>query len=444
MAVFVEDATELPVDMDRPAIAYPSAAMRYYTLVIFILTATMGTLDRQIINILVEPIRRDLKLTDGQMGLVTGLAFALIYVVACIPVARLADRKPRRLIMGVAIGVWSVSTILCGFAQNAVQLFFARFGVGFGEAGGSAPGQALLGDIFPRHQRATVMALTLISAPAGISLGLWLGGWATQSLGWRTTFLLAGLPGLILAPVILFTLPKTRPGMADGARAGLTQEPFLTTMRQLFAQRSFPLMICAATLQTLVASGIQNWVPAFVVRSHGLDLRTIGAALGAAAGLGSLIGHIAGGPIMDFVGRRDLRWHFWLPAITAILSAGCTAAGLLAPIGFVFVMMGWQIFFSAIFGGPMLAIVMNLSSATSRATALACVFFVINLFGMGIGPWAIGLLSDALKPEFGTESLRYALLYATAACLPASFLFYRASVTYRQDIATVDARNRAA
>ena len=444
MAIFVEDATELPVDMDRPAVAYPSAGVRYYTLLIVICANTLSTLDRQIMNILVEPIRKELGLSDSQMGFLTGVAFALVYVACCIPAARLADRWPRKYVMGAAIGIWSAMTILCGFARNSVQLFFARFGVGFGEAGGMAPAQALLGDIFPRHQRATVMAITLISAPLGGWLGLTIGGMAAQNWGWREAFMLAGIPGLILAPLVLFTLPNVRKGAADNARAELKPDPFWHTIKGLVRQKSYPLMIAAATLQTVTASGIQTWVPAFVQRSHGLDLKAVGAGLGAAVFLGSLIGHLAGGPVMDWVGKRDLRWHFWLPAITALLSGGFTAIGLISPIGFVFIAMGLQIFFSALFGGPMAAITMNLSSATSRATALACIYVVINLFALGLGPWLLGLLSDLLKPEFGAESLRWALLIATLSSLPASFLFYRASVTYRADIAAVDARNRAA
>lgn len=411
----------------------PPLPVRAYVLMILMLVNTMSILDRHIMNIMVEPIRKELHLNDAQMGLLTGMAFTLVYVAFAIPAAWLSDRWVRTRVVGIAIAVWSVMTMACGMAQNAVQLFFARFGVGFGEAGGSAPAQAFIGDIFPRHQRATAMAFMLVSAAAGQFLGLYLGAWSLDAYGWRTTFLLAGIPGLILAPLVLFTFPKVRKGASDGATVEASPVPLLSTLRTLFGLRTYRYIIIAATLQAVVASGVHAFVPAFFERSHGLSRMEIGASLGAALGLGSLIGHMAGGPLADFLGRKDLRWHFWTPMITSLLSFGLAICAFLGPWQAAMIALGLMVLVSGLFSGPMIAIIVSLAPVTGRAVASAAVFVVINLFAFGVAPGVVGGLSTLLAPTFGNESLRVALMCAAFAAVPASFFFYQASRFYRED-----------
>lgn len=419
-----------------------STARRWYMLIVLAMVGSVSIIDRQIINILIESIRRDLSLSDSQIGFVTGLAFAATYMVMCIPAARLADRWSRPRVIAIAVTVWSVMTVLCGTAQSFMTLFLARVGVGFGEAGGNAPSQAIVGDIFPRQRRATAMSILLLASPIGIGTGLLFGGWAVEQFGWRTTFLLAGLPGLILGPLVFLTFPKVRKGMADGVRAELPPLSFFATVRQLFAIRTIPWLTMAGTLTALLSMGISSWVPAFLLRSHGLSQSEIGALLGLALGTGSLIGHIVGGPALDLLGKRDLRWHFWVPMITVPMAGLLAAAAFLAPIGQVFWLLACQVMLAGLIAGPMVAIVMTLAPVQARATASACIFLIISSLGVGLGPQFIGIVSDLLRPAYGEESLRWALLSATLLAVPALLSYLMASRHYRADIAAAQQRNR--
>lgn len=426
-----------------PADAGFSRARRYYCLLILTLVATMSTLDRQIMNILLEPIRKELGLSDTQMGLLTGLAFAFVYATLCIPAARIADRWSRRKMVALAITSYSIMTIFCGMARNGLQLFAARFGVGVGEACGNSSGHALVGDLFPRRERATAMTVLMLSSPVGMALGLAFGGWALQEYGWRMAFILVGTPGLLLGPLVFFTIPEIDKGMSDGVRHAPPAQSFIQTLKALWSTRAFPNMIFGATVTAMAAMGAMTWLPAFLARSHGMDHAAIGAALGASLGVGSIIGHIIGGPIIDWLGRRDLRWHLWVPMITNPVAAVLAAIAFLAPLDYVFPLLAVQMLLQGLFTAPMIAIVMNLAPVAARATASAILGFVMNIVGLGLGPQIIGIASDLLKPSFGEESLRFALLGSTALGLVGAVLYFRASRSYRADIATVDARNRA-
>lgn len=420
-----------------------SRLRRYYCLLILTLVATMSTLDRQIMNILLEPIRKELGLSDSQMGLLTGIAFAFVYATLCIPAARVADRWSRRKMVALAITSYSLMTIFCGMARNGLQLFVARFGVGAGEACGNSSGHALVSDLFPRRERATAMTVLMLSAPVGMSLGLAFGGWALQEYGWRMAFILVGIPGLILGPLVFFTIPEIDKGMADGVRHAPPAQSFVQTLRAMWSTRAFPNMIFGATVSAMAAMGAMTWLPAFLARSHAMDHAAIGASLGASLGVGSIIGHVVGGPIIDWLGRRDLRWHLWVPMLTNPVAAVLAAAAYLAPLDYVFPLLAVQALLLGLFTAPMIAIVMNLAPVAARATASAILGFIMNIVGMGLGPQIIGIASDLLKPAFGEESLRFALLGSTLCGLVATALYFRASLSYRADLAAVDARNRA-
>lgn len=425
-------------------VAAVSRARRYYCLLILTLVALMSTIDRHIMTILVEPIRQELELSDSQMGALTGVAFAFVYGVLCIPAARIADRWSRRKVIAIAITGYSVMTVLCGFARNFFELFLGRFGVGAGEACGNSSGHALVSDLFPRRERATAMTILLLSAPLGMGLGLGLGGWVLKEYGWRAAFAVAGVPGVILGALVLFTVPEIRKGMSDGLAAAPPPEPFSETLRALRATRAFPNIILATTLSALVTIGLSTWVPAFLARSHGMEHGAIGASLGAALGGGSLAGSLLGGPMIDWLGRRDLRLQLWAPMIATPVAAGMAALAFVGPVENVFLLLGVQAFLAALFSAPLIAILMSLAPVTARATASAMLGFVLNIVGLGLGPQIVGIASDALKPAFGDESLRIAMLCTTSIGLVAGFFYYLASRTYRDDIAAVDLRNRMA
>ncbi len=418
---------------EPPQEVLPSLAYRGYVLVLLILVAAVAAIDRQILFILVEPIRHEFSLNDKQIGALTGMAFALTFVVASIPIARLADRSSRKLVIGVAVSVWSIMTAVSGLAQSFVQLFLARVGVGLGEAGAAAPAQALISDMFPPRQRATAMSLYLMGAPIGVAAGLGLGGWALEHHGWRFVLMCAGVPGIILGPLILLTVRNITKGLADGITKAFAQPSLLVTMRVLGKIRTLPFLVGAATIQTLLASGLVGWIPAFLQRSHGLSPMVIGGALGAAMGTGSLVGHLVGGPLSDVLSRRDVRWPLWFGALIALAAGILSLIAFAGPVGIFFPVIGLQVFVSGMMSSPLLSLVVSLPPVWARATMAAAMFMVMQAVGMGVGPAVVGAISDALRPEYGEESLRIAMILSLLMAFPAALLFWLASRHYADD-----------
>jgi MFS family permease len=315
----------------------------------------------------------------------------------------------------------------------------ARFGVGVGEAGGTAPSMALVGDLFPRERRGMAISILLLSTPLGMALGLLWGGWAVHELGWRRTFFLAGLAGAFIGPLVYFTLPEIRKGMSDGVRVPLQQPPFGATVRLLWSIRSLRNMMFAVTLQNFLTMGLTAWIPSFLGRSYGYSSGKIGAGLAVAIGSGLASGLLLGAPLIFSLGRRDLRWHFWVPTL-ATFTAGCLAAStFVVPPQYVFWLIGLQIMFGALFASLMGVITQMLVPVAVRATATACILFVANSVAIGLGPQIVGILSDVLRGTFAENSLRIALLCSTSVGVPAAIFYYRASLTYREDLTAADA-----
>ena len=436
-SVVMRATDSLPAESSLPARAedsLPAFPYRIYVLLVSVLVGAISQLDRQILTMLVEPIRKEFQLTDQQIGLITGLAFALVYVIAAIPAARLADRWSRRGVVAIAVSAWSFMTVVCGFAQSFWQLFAARVGVGLGEAGGSAPIHALISDYFPQKQRGTALSIYLLGAPIGMGAGLAFGGWALAEYGWRWAFILAGIPGLVIGPLVIFTVREVRAGLADGVTQKFAPLSLRATIRTLWHIRTLPMMMLAATIQAMIGMGMHAWVPAFIERSHGLSSVEIGAKLGLFVATGSILGHLSGGPLADILGRRDVRWHLWTPVIAGLLAVCAAALAFTGPVEYAFPLLGVQVFLTGLFAAPMIYISTTLAPVWARATSAACSMFVINLIGLGLGPVAIGKLSDLLRPSYGDESLRMALLCSLLVVIPAAICFLLASRTYRADL----------
>lgn len=432
--------TGATMDTQAQAERLPSLGYRIYVLFVLALIGMMATFDRQILNILIEPIRKEFLLSDTSVGALKDLAFSVTYVVAAIPVARIADRTSKRNIIVFAVTTWSVMTILCGLARNFGLLFAARVGVGIGEAGGYAPAQALLSDMFPQRQRARVVSIYLVGGTVGMGLGLFLGGWAMHELGWRQVFLLAGIPGLILGPLAFFTIRDVRKGLADGVTRAVEHRPLLPTLRTLWGIKTLPLLVAAAMIQALLSQGINGWMPAFLMRSHHLSPTVVGAYLGIALMVGSIAGHLLGGVLADWLGRWDLRAHLWIGVVGSLLAACFSAVALFGPVQYVFVLLAGQILVSGLSAAPLLAITTTLAPVWARTTATACLLICINLVGLGVGSALIGPLSDVLRPAYGEESLRYALLCSLVLVIPAATFFYLAGRHYRADFAAAGER----
>jgi MFS family permease len=397
-------------------------------------------LDRQIVNILAEPIKNDLNLSDTQIGLMTGLAFALLYTILGIPIARYADRRTsnRVSIISVSLVVWSAMTALSGFAQNFTQMLMARVGVGVGEAGCTPAAMSLITDAVPPEKRSSAIAFYGLGIPIGGLLGMVIGGVLNDLYGWRTAFLFVGIPGILMAIILPFIIKDPRP-RAD-APVDVNQKPgiaFTTAMAEIMQSRGFVMLMIAASVTAFLSYGKTVWATILFIRSFGLSPGEAGAALGIAVGLAGVFGTWLGGALADRFGARDKRHILTAPAI------GMTIA---APILFLaYNMTDWRIalammiiptILNSMYYGPTYACVQGLVRPEARATASAMMLFAQNLIGLGLGPLLFGMLSDALKPIAGPESVRWVLFGAAWLGLIPAFFFWQSSLRLKAELKT--------
>jgi predicted MFS family arabinose efflux permease len=387
-------------------------------LAILVVVYAVNFIDRNILSILLQPIKEELGASDTEMGLLTGFAFAVFYTFAGIPIARLADRHSRRAIMAIGIAFWSLLTALSGAARSFGMLALARIGVGIGEASATPAAHSLISDYFPPERRTRALAIYNTGSSLGILFGLALGGWLKEEIGWRMTFAVVGLPGLLVALWVWLAIPEPRRGLSE-ARADSGEAPGLgETLRFLASQRSYRHVAFAAALYACNGYGLLAWVPTFLVRVHDLGFAEIGVKVGLIVGISSAVGVLVTGALCDRLARSDVRWMVWIPALSTALLAPfyvvftLAADTNLALLAFIPVNLA-----TAVFAPPSYAIAQGLAQLRMRAMASAIMLFVINLIGLGLGPTLVGVLSDAFEPRFGAESLRYALLLALGLTL---------------------------
>jgi len=387
----------------------PTKKYRRYVLFLLTMVYALNFVDRQILVILSESIKADMDLSDSQLGLLTGFAFAIFYVSVGIPIARWADRGNRRNIVALAITVWSGMTALSGLSQNYWQLLMARIGVGVGEAGGSPPAHSIISDYYPVKERGRAMSIYSTGVYIGVLLGFLVGGWINHTYGWRMAFFAVGIPGFLVALLVRYTLKEPKRGQIDGVEetnpAGFSQ-----TLNTIWKMKSFRWFTLAAGLTAFTSYGIGNFMPSFMIRSHGLDSMQVGIALAITAGLGGAIGTFMGGMFADKLGQRDMRWYLWISAIPALLAVPFLLLGIFSdntPI--MLCLMFCYTLLGAFYLGPTIAISHTLVKPSMRAMASAVLFFILNLIGLGLGPLCVGLLSDALASSQGVDSLRYAI-----------------------------------
>lgn len=413
---------------------YSKSYKRY---VLFILTGVyaFNFIDRQILVILQEPIKADLNLSDTQLGLLTGFAFALLYVVLGLPIARYADKNNRKNVVSISLVVWSAMTAFSGMAQNFVQLLLARVGVGVGEAGGSPPAHSIISDYFEPEKRATALSIYSTGVYIGIFLGFLIGGIIAENYGWRMALYALGIPGILYAVLVWFTIKEPIKGRMDATIDIEKELSFGEVVKILVQKKTFIFLSLATGFQAFGNYGVGNWLAPFLGRIHGMDVATIGITLGIIAAVGGGLGTFGGGYFTDKMRKNDMRWYFWLPAIAILISIPLSA--------FIFfgentqVVLGVTVvnyFLSALYLGPAIAVTHNLVPAKMRAFASAVLFFVLNTIGLGLGPLAIGMLSDWLEPTYGIDSLRWAFTCTFLTGLMAAFLFYMAARSYKDDL----------
>jgi predicted MFS family arabinose efflux permease len=410
-----------------------------YTLFILMLTYSCNVMDRNILTMVLEPIRHEFALSDTQLGLLSGLSFAIFYAVAGLPLGLAADRLNRRNLIFVCLTLWSGMTALCGMAGSFVQLLVARIGVGVGEAGGGPPATAMISDLFSAKRRATAISTFYLASPLGSLVSFAGGGWLAQHYGWRTAFYAAGVPGLILAAVLILTVREPPRGLSDvkseGAPAAAHKPTLREILRYVASQRSLLHLIAGTTLTVFVVSGVGTWSASFFIRTHGFTPAAIGSFLGTAMVTGGLVGTLAGGAAVDWLGRRDDRWRCWVLALAALITAPLIALSVLTPGGTAAAgFYAAYIMFSFAWYGPVHGLCQTLVELRMRAMVSAIVNLISNLLGVGLGSQVIGLLSDRLAPSLGAESLRYAMLAACAFSLWAALHFWLAGRSVRGDL----------
>ncbi len=405
--------------MQQPENPYASTSVRYYAVGLLTVVYTFNFIDRQLLAILQESIKADLALMDWQLGLLTGFAFAIFYVTAGIPIARWADNSNRRNIVALAVGIWSFMTAISGLVQNYIQLLLARIGVGVGEAGGSPPAHSMISDIFPPEKRASALAFYSMGVNFGIMFGFLAGGWLNEVFNWRVAFFVVGVPGIVVALIVRYTLREPLRGLSENRE--VTEEskvPFSGVLQLLWSRLSFRHMAFGAALNAFAGYSTSNWTASFMIRSHDMTTGELGTWLAGIMGLGGAIGVYFGGLIAEKLALRDRRWYMWLPTITGIICVPFMIAVYLADSAYLALTLSIipGILFNVYLGNT-LAMTHGLVGLRMRALASAILFFILNIIGLGIGPWLTGYLSDVLSPTFGNESLRMAMLYLLPAAM---------------------------
>ena len=428
--------------LQRAREAYTRPGYRNFVLGLLTIVYVFNFLDRQVVNILGEAIITDLGLSDTQFGMLSGIAFAAIYATLGMPIARWADASVRRNIIAIAVAVWSSMTILCGAAQNFLQMFLARAGVGVGEAGGSPPAHSIISDVFPANKRATALSVYSLGIYGGVLVGYVAGGYLASEFSWRVAFVVVGLPGLLLAILVRLLVHEPPRGLAE-ARADVAPASFGSVLHILWTRRSFRHIAMGCALHAFVTYGLSAFLPIFLVRVHEMPIQQIGAILGLVAGIGGLLGTYGGGFLSDKLANRDgdSRWHIWVPLISTIVAIPFYWYSLLFADSGVAAAVTW--FVPSVIGGmylgPCLGMTHGLVGLRMRAQASAILFFVLNLIGLGIGPMATGMLSDFLRPEFGDLSVRYALVTMVLVNIWCATHYYLATRTLRDDLARAPA-----
>lgn len=400
-------------------------------LVLLLLVNILNFVDRQLPFILIEAIRKDLHLTDAQVGLMAGVSFAVVYSFAALPLAHLADRRSPRVVLALTLAAWSVMTAVSGLAQNFFQLLFARAGVAAGEAGCTPAAHALISRFYPAGRRALVLAIFSLGVPIGGTLGLMLGGWINDALDWRAAFFFVGLPGLVIAGLAWFVLPPL-------PRTAETRTPprYMETVRFLFGLRAFRHMAAASSLFAVGSYAMNVFAPAFLMRIHGLSASKAGFGLGLASGIGGLIGTFAGGMLADVLGRRDPRWRQYIPAIGLALSAPTAlAAWLTADPTLCLVLLTLVYGLGLTYFASTFAAAQSLVPDDIRATAAAILLFCLTLVGSSVGPYGVGRVSDLLAPHMGAQSLRYAMCLMTITMVWSAVHFFLAARALPADLA---------
>jgi MFS family permease len=437
-----DPAPSATVAADAPRVgAYP-----WYVLGVLFVVTLFNVADRSILNTLLQPIKQEFGASDTEMALLIGINFALVHILASLVIARHADRGVRRTIIAAGLFVWSGLTALSGLATSYLQLAVARMGVASAEGAGSSPAHSMLCDYFPLDRRTTVLTIFGLGGIAGTALGSGVIGPVAQQWGWRSAFYVIGIPGALLSLLVWRTVREPVRGAYDAPSARDATHGTWEVLRYLLGQRSFVLVVAAASLHAVAAMGATPFHIAYLMRSHGMDVGTAGFAYMWVGPIALAVGMFASGLLTDRLARKDERWYMWLPAVSALVGLPFSIAFVLWPAGQTVELFGRAfpialavILPASLLGsgwlGPTLSTAQTLARPHMRALASALTTGSYNLIGMGVGPLIVGLVSDHLEASFGAESLRYGLLVVVLFSLGGAVLNFAAARDLRADLA---------
>jgi len=421
-------------DLSNPGNASRAAAI--YALAMLTVIYSLNFLDRTVITILIDPIKHDYHLSDKAMGFISGFGFVIFYSILAAPVARWADRGNRRSIITWGLVIWSAMTALAGIAQNALQLTLSRFGVGIGEAAGTAPSSSMISDLFPGTQRSTAMAVYQLGPVFGGSLGAFIGGEVNHHYGWHHAFLAAGIPGLLVALIFRLSVKEPSRGASEAKRADTRQQGFWETLRFMLGQKCYMILLLGFCFTTFTQFGFGTWSPSFLGRIHGLNTAQIGIYVGVVRLVAGLLGTLIGGFLSDWAGRHDVRWRIYVSAICSILA--CPGVFLFAlSHSLTWCIVGFTIVSAAspVHVGPIVAVSHSVVKVGMRAFATSIIYLISELLGLGLGPFLIGVFNDHYIHRLGVAVNRYSVSSAAITTLIGGLLFIVAAQWLVRDMA---------
>jgi len=411
---------------------------RHYILVMVTLVFVVNYLDRQILGILVPLIQKEFQATDTQIGILTGPAFALIYATLGIPFAVIADRANRRNIIALSLAIFSAMTVVCNFVTSFWQLAAARAVVGIGEAGTGPSINSMIADLYPPQQRAGALAFYSAGLNIGLLIAFFGGGLIASAYGWRAAFLASGIPGVILVFLFLFTVPEPSRGHSEALADTGDAPGFVATVRYLWSQRSFRFLSLGTSMSAFSGYAGLAFVPSFLARTHQLTPVQIGLLLATTTGIFGYIGTLFSGVIADRVGKKDIRRTMLVPVVATFIGLPFAPFFYLSSsLTVVIVALALPAFLGASYLGPAYAATQGLVPLRMRATAAAILLFILNIVGLSFGPLWVGIVSDALKPYIGADSLRWALLSNVVFTATGALLYWLSSRSLGRDIARV-------
>jgi sugar phosphate permease len=419
-----------------------SGPYRYYVLSMLALVYAFSYMDRQILAILMEDIKLEFALNDTQLGLLSGLAFAIFYATLGLPIARLADRSNRIKIISVAITFWSVMTAITSMAGSFLQLFLVRIGVGIGEAGGSPPSHSVISDYFTPQERPLALSIYSTGPVIGSLMGLVIGGYIAQTYGWRTAFIAAGVPGIALALIVWITIrePKRlsdQPSTAGEEEQDLTLDRpgYLESMKELWDNKVYRYVNTGHLLAVGFGYSITTWLPALYLRKWELSQSEVGTIVGLTFLFGGFPGALAGGYFASKLAIHDRRWESWLPAAALVISVPLYAAAFTSDsIMAASIFFGSGVFLLQCSQGPGMAVIQSSVDSNRRAFAAAVMFFCGNMFGLGLGPLVVGMISDLNLGASEAESLAIAIWTMSLLLIPAAICYWWGGVLWGRKI----------